>query len=108
MNGFLGEFEQLILFAILQAGTEAYGAVIQREIESRAGRSASLGAVYTTLQRLEDKGLIASRVGDPLPERGGRRRKYYLVKPAGVRHLESSLAALRQMTLGLPRPLEAP
>ncbi len=104
----LGEFEQLVLLAILQAGDDAYGATIQREIESRVHRPTSLGAVYTTLQRLEEKGLVSSRVGDPLPERGGRRRKYYTVLQAGVRHLEHSLRALRQMTLGLPRPLEAP
>ncbi len=104
----LGEFAQLVLLAILQAGAEAYGAEIQREIEGRTRREVALGAVYTTLQRLEAKGLVLARVGDPLPERGGRRRKYYRVSAAGVRHLEHSLSALRQMTTGLPRPLEAP
>ena len=104
----LGEFEQLVLLAILQSGPEAYGAGIQREIETRTGRSASLGAVYTTLLRLEEKGLLKARMGEPLAERGGRRRKYYQVSSVGARHLEQSLAALRQMTLGLPRPLEAP
>lgn len=104
----LGEFEQLVLLAVLQAGSSAYGAVIQREIETRTGREAALGAVYTTLLRLEAKDLVASRVGEPLPERGGRRRKYYRVLPAGIRHLEASLAALRRMAAGLPSPLELP
>ncbi len=107
MIGFLGEFEQLILLAILRCGDEAYGAALQRELE-RVRRGVHLGAVYTTLLRLEEKGLVASRVGEPTAERGGRRRKYYRLLPAGHRHLEHSLAALRTMTAGLPRPLEAP
>ena len=103
----LGEFEQLVLLAILQCGDEAYGAALQRQFE-RTRRRVSLGAVYTTLLRLEEKGLVISRIGEPLAERGGRRRKYYRVLPAGIRQLERSLAALRQMAAGLPRPLEAP
>jgi DNA-binding PadR family transcriptional regulator len=103
----LGEFEQLILLAVLQSGDQAYGAEVQRQLE-KVRRGVNLGAVYTTLLRLEEKGLVASRLGDPLPERGGRRRKYYRVLPAGVRHLERSLKALREMAAGLPRPLEAP
>jgi DNA-binding PadR family transcriptional regulator len=107
MPPFLGEFEQLILLAILQCGEEAYGAAIQRQLE-RARRTVNLGAVYTTLLRLEEKNLVATRVGEPRAERGGRRRKYYRVLPAGIRQLERSLTALRTMTAGLPRPLEAP
>jgi PadR family transcriptional regulator PadR len=103
----LGEFEQLLLLAILQCGDEAYGAALQRRLE-RTRRRISLGAVYTTLLRLEDKGLVASRIGEPIAERGGRRRKYYRLLPVGLRQLEASLAALRVMTAGLPRPLEAP
>jgi PadR family transcriptional regulator PadR len=103
----LGEFEQLLLLAILQCGDEAYGAALQRRLE-RTRRRISLGAVYTTLLRLEDKGLVASRIGEHIAERGGRRRKYYRLLPVGLRQLEASLAALRVMTAGLPRPLEAP
>lgn len=106
--GPLGEFEQLVLLAILQAGDEAYGASIQREIAERTRRDVALGSVYTTLMRLEEKGMVGARIGDPLPERGGRRRKLYRVLAPGARHLERSLADLRQMTAGLPRPLEAP
>ena len=108
MTGSLGEFEQLVLLAIMQCGDEAYGAGLVRELEQRARRRVSLGAIYTTLIRLEEKGLIAARIGDPLPERGGRRRKFYRVLPSGVRQLENSLKALREMAAGLPRPLEAP
>jgi DNA-binding PadR family transcriptional regulator len=104
----LGEFEQLVLLAILQRGEDAYGASIERELEARARRRVSLGAIYTTLLRLEEKGLVSARVGDPLPERGGRRRKYYRVLPAGLRHLERSMQSLRAMSAGLAKPLEAP
>ncbi len=107
MSSFLGEFEQLLLLAIIRCGPEAYGAAIQRELET-VRDSVSLGAVYTTLLRLEAKGLVRSRVGDPTTERGGRRRKLYRILPAGSRQLENSLSALRIMTAGLPRPLEAP
>lgn len=107
MSTSLGEFEQLILLAILQCGDEAYGAALQRQLE-RIPRRVNLGAVYTTLIRLQQKGLVSARVGEPVAERGGRRRKYYRVLPAGLRQLERSLAALRRMTAGLPRPLEAP
>jgi PadR family transcriptional regulator len=108
MTGSLGEFEQLLLLAILRCGEEAYGAALARELADRTGREASLGAIYTTLLRLEEKGLVDSRVGEPVAERGGRRRKHYRVRQAGVRCLEQSLTALRHMTAGLPRPLEAP
>lgn len=104
----LGEFEQLILLAILQRGEDAYGASIERELEARTRRRVSLGAIYTTLLRLEEKGLVSARVGDPLPERGGRRRKYYRVLPVGLRHLERSMQSLRAMSAGLAKPLEAP
>jgi DNA-binding PadR family transcriptional regulator len=103
----LGEFEQLLLLAILQCGDDAYGAALQRQLE-RTPRRVNLGAIYTTLIRLEQKGLVTSRMGEPRAERGGRRRKYYRVLPAGVRQLERSLAVLRTMTAGLPRPLEVP
>jgi DNA-binding PadR family transcriptional regulator len=104
----LGEFEQLILLAILQRGEDAYGASIERELEARTRRRVSLGAIYTTLLRLEEKGLVSARVGEPLPERGGRRRKYYRVLPAGLRHLERAMRNLRAMSAGLAKPLEAP
>ena len=68
----LGEFELLVLSALLRLGDDAYGVAIRAEIEERAGRNASIGAVYATLERLEKKGLIRSRMGEATPERGGR------------------------------------
>jgi DNA-binding PadR family transcriptional regulator len=104
----LGEFEQLVLLALVRLGTEAYGVAIRDEIEQRAGRDVALGAVYTTLLRLENKGLAASRLGDPTPERGGRRKKFYRPTAAGQRALRASLDALRGMTRGLTPGMELP
>ena len=106
-NG-LGEFEQLVLLALIRLGPEAYGVAIRDEIEQRTGRSVALGAVYTTLLRLEDKRLVATRLGDPTPQRGGRRKKYYRPLAAGRRELATSLDALRRMTRGLTPGLELP
>ena len=104
----LGEFEQLVLLALVRLGTEAYGVAIRDEIEERTGRHVALGAVYTTLLRLEDKRLVATRLGEPTPQRGGRRKKYYRPLAAGQRALTSSLDALRSMTRGLNPGFEVP
>ncbi len=96
-----GEFEQLILFALLRLNDNAYGVTIRAEIEARTGRSSSIGAVYTALNRLEDQGLINSRLGDQAPARGGRRRKYYHLEPAGARALQASYRALSNMADGV-------
>ena len=106
-NG-LGEFEQLVLLALVRLGPEAYGVAIRDEIEEQTGRNVALGAVYTTLLRLEDKGLVATRLGDPTPQRGGRRKKFYRPLAAGRRELAASLDALRNMTRGLTPGLELP
>ncbi len=97
----LGEFEQIVLLALVRLGAEAYGVSICEDIASRTSRDVSLGAVYKTLERLEDKGFIASRVGEPTAERGGRRKKHYRVLAAGQRTLAASIGALRAMTEGL-------
>jgi DNA-binding PadR family transcriptional regulator len=100
----LGEFEQLLLFALVRLEGEAHGAAIAEEIEARAGRLTSPGAVYTALDRLEAKGLVESWIGESSPERGGRRRKEYRLLPEGARELRSSFAELRRMAAGvLPR-----
>jgi DNA-binding PadR family transcriptional regulator len=104
---YLGEFEQLVLLALLRLRENAYGVTIRREIARRAGREVTLGTVYKTLLRMEEKGLVASRVGEPTAERGGRRKKLYRVQPAGDRALARSLAALRGMATGLGKELEA-
>jgi DNA-binding PadR family transcriptional regulator len=97
----LGEFEQLVLLSLLRQGQDAYGVSICQDIADRTGREVSLGGVYKTLERLEDKGLVASRIGEPTAERGGRRKKYYRLMAAGHRALKQSLAAIEAMTDGL-------
>ncbi len=106
MGRALGEFEQLILFALVELEEDAYGASIGRTIERRTGRRVSAGAVYTALDRLGARGLVSSEVGEPTPERGGRRRKYYRLEPAGALELQRSVSALRSMSEGLLPKLE--
>jgi PadR family transcriptional regulator PadR len=102
----IGEFEQLVLLGVLQCGAEAYGVPVWRELEARTGRGVSLGAVYKTLDRLEAKGYVASGVGEPTPERGGRSKRVYRVTPGGLRVLRKSLASLARMAEGLQQLLE--
>ena len=101
----LGEFEQLVLIAIVRLGDDAYGATIRREIEDRTARRLSIGAVYTTLDRLEQKGCVRSWIGAPTAQRGGRRRKYFVLQPPGARALRSAYNAFGAMTAGLERRL---
>ena len=106
MSGPLGEFEQLILLALVRLGPDAYGATVRREIEERAGREVSISAVYTTLERLEQKGLVRSRIGEPTPERGGRRRRHFALLPLGARSLRDAYRAISGMTAGIERRLK--
>jgi PadR family transcriptional regulator PadR len=108
MPDHLGEFEQLVLLALLRLDRSGYGVTVRQELQQRARRSVSLGTVYKTLLRLEAKGLVAAHLGDPTPERGGRRKKYYVVSLAGRRALDHSLTALRKLSHGLATALEAP
>lgn len=107
MREALGEFEQLVLFALLDLGEGAYGVAVRRAIEERTGRSVSSGALYTTLQRLENRGLVASRLAAPTPGRGGRPRKHCELTPAGVETLHRSYQNLRRMSEGLVSKLDA-
>ena len=99
----LGDFEQLVLLGVLRLESRdgAYGAAIRREIHARSRRDVSINAVYTTLDRLENKGLLRSWIGDPTPQRGGRRRKFYAVRPAGVAALRQAYHAITAMAVGL-------
>ena len=97
----LGEFEQLILLAILRLGDEAYGVTIRAELADRAGRTIAPGALYTALERLEAKGIITSRMGDPTPQRGGRAKRYVTVTAAGVQALTRALQAYERLLDGL-------
>lgn len=97
----LGEFEQLLLFALARLGDRAYGVTVREEIERRTGRRVSPGAVYTALNRLEARGLVSSFFGEPTPERGGKRKRYYALEPRGIAALQRSHDALRSMSKGL-------
>jgi DNA-binding PadR family transcriptional regulator len=103
----LGDFEQLVLLGVLRLGDAAYGAAIRQEIHARAGRDVSIGAVYTTLDRLESKGLVRSWTGAPTPQRGGRRRKFYAVQPAGLAALRQAWQTISAMADGFETQLEA-
>jgi PadR family transcriptional regulator len=98
----LGDFEQLVLLALVRLGDEGYGVSVHNEIKRRARRDVTVAAVYKTLERLENKGLAASAVGEPTAERGGRRKKYYRISPAGRRALRVAISSLWRMTYGLP------
>jgi DNA-binding PadR family transcriptional regulator len=96
----IGDFEQRILFALVHLGSDAYGVSIRDEIEARTGRVISAGALYTALDRLEQRGLVSSRLGDPTPQRGGKRKRLYSLQPAGERALARVYESLRLMAAG--------
>jgi PadR family transcriptional regulator PadR len=108
MPASLGELEQLVLLALLHLGDTAYGVTVRDGIAARAGQDVSLGAIYNALSRLEAKGLISAWMGDPTPERGGRRKRHYRVLPQGRRALARSLAAIRRLAAGLQTMLRLP
>ena len=101
----LGEFEQVVLLAVLRAGEGAYGTRILHELRAHGGRRVSRGALYVTLARLEEKGLLLGRAGDPSPARGGRPRRYVKVSAAGLRALRASRATLLHLWAGLEAAL---
>jgi PadR family transcriptional regulator, regulatory protein PadR len=101
----LGEFEQVVLLAILRLGDEAYAVAVQNEILRCTGRDVSRGSIYTTLDRLETKGYLRSRLADPTPERGGRAKRYYTLRPAAVEALKESRRALVALWRGLEAKL---
>ena len=104
----LGEFEQIVLLAVLRLGDEAYGVTILGEIAAKTGRNPSPGALYTTLHRMEDKGLVTFRDGSPTPERGGRAKRFVTVTREGRNALASAQAAYRSLLQGLdllPNPV---
>jgi DNA-binding PadR family transcriptional regulator len=101
MREALGEFEQMVLLSIVQLGEDVYGVPIVDEIERRTGRSVSPAAVYVTLRRLEQKGLLSSSMSDPTPERGGKARRCVKVTGAGLESLRESRRVLDRMWKGL-------
>jgi PadR family transcriptional regulator PadR len=98
---FLGEFEMLVLLAVLRLKGDAYGVTIRREIEERASRVVARGALYVTLDRLEGKGYLRSQMADPSPERGGRAKRFYRVERSGIAALQDSRTAISGLWQGL-------
>jgi len=105
-RGYLGEFELMILLTVIHLGEEAYGVPISREMERHRRRSVSLGSVYAALERLEEKGLVASELGDPTPERGGKAKRYFRVTKAGLRQVHKTRAVLNRLWRKLPEMKE--
>jgi len=97
----LSELDLFVLLALERLGEDAYGVTIRREIEARTGRTVAIGAVYATLARLEDKGLVRFRISDPQPVQGGRARKYFTLTAAGARAVRHSTTMLARMMAGL-------
>src|SRR5690349_9918591 len=100
----LGEFEQIVLLAILRLGEEAYGVTIREEIMARTGREPSPGALYVTLDRLEEKGLVRSQFGDPTPQRGGRAKRFFSVSAKGVECVARAQRSYQRLMRGLKLP----
>ena len=98
---FLGQFEQITLLALIRLGENAYGMTIRQEIAKRTGKEVSIGAIYTTLDRLEKKGFVSSRIGEATAERGGRAKRYFKVKAAGATALNRSRETIARMAEGL-------
>jgi PadR family transcriptional regulator PadR len=98
---YLGEFEHIVVLALLRLGDRAYGVTVRQEIEVRTGREVSIGAVYATLDRLEGKGYVKSRTGEPTPERGGRSKRFFRVTAKGVAAVNHTHRSLQSMMQGL-------
>jgi DNA-binding PadR family transcriptional regulator len=101
----LGEFEYLIMLAVLRLGANAYGMRVRQEIATRTGRDVTIGAVYATLERLADKGLLSAAMSDPTPERGGRAKRSFTLTGAGMEAANRARQDLANMLEGLEFPL---
>ena len=101
-GAYLGEFELMVLLALIRLGDDAYGVPISHEIEQRGGREVALGSVYAALERLEEKGLVTSRLGDPTAARGGRAKRYFRITAQGLRDVRQTQRALVSLWSGLP------
>lgn len=106
MADVLGAFEQAVLLAIVRLDDDAYGRAILNEVQERLGRDVAAGAAHATLERLEKKRLVSSRLGSGTPVRAGRARRYYRLQPAGVRALNDARAAVDTLWRGLTWPLQ--
>lgn len=100
----LGELEQIVVLAILRLGKDAYGVTILSEIQKHTGRNPSSGALYATLDRLEAKRVLTSRLGDPSPERGGRAKRFFEVTQSGIEAIARAQQSYRNLMYGLQLP----
>src|SRR6266851_1397057 len=100
---FLGGFELLVLLAVIRLGDTAYGVPISEAIEQSSGREVAIGSVYITLDRLADKGLVSSRLGEPTAERGGRAKTYFRVTAQGLREVRRAHRTLTTLWTGVPQ-----
>ena len=100
---FLGGFELLVLLALMRVGDDAYGVPISEAIEESSGREVAIGSVYITLERLERKGFVASRLGEPTAERGGRAKTYFRVTANGLRAVRQAQRTLVKLWNGVPQ-----
>jgi DNA-binding PadR family transcriptional regulator len=102
----LGAFEQAVLLSVVRLGDDAYGRAILKEVQARLDREVAAGAVHATLERLQNKGLLTSRLGSGTPIRGGRARRFYRLQPAGLRALNDARAAVDSLWHGFEWPLK--
>jgi DNA-binding PadR family transcriptional regulator len=100
---FVGQHELMVMLAVLRLGREAYGVPIAAEIASKTGREMLQGSVYATLERLEAKGLVASRLGEATAQRGGRAKRYFKLTAEGVRQVREAQRALEALWVSLPK-----
>ena len=100
---FLGGFELLVLLALMRLGEDAYGVPISEAIEESSGREVAIGSVYITLDRLAEKGLVTSRLGEPTPERGGRAKTYFRITAEGLREVRQAQRTLTRLWHGVPQ-----
>jgi len=103
MRNSIGNFELMILLALIRLDENAYGVPISKEIEKRSGREVSVASVYAALERLEAKGFVVSEIGEPTPERGGRAKRYFRITARGVREVRDTRRALVNLWDGLPK-----
>jgi len=99
---YLGQFELMVLLALMRLGDDAYGVTVANELEQQTGREVVIASVYATLERLQDRGLVSSSLGDATPERGGRAKRYFKISGAGVREVRAARQSLMSLWKGLP------
>ena len=99
---YLGNFDLMLLLALMRLGEDAYGVTIAQELEEQTGREVVIASVYATLERLQERRLVASRLGEATPERGGRAKRYFRITGAGLREVRDARRSLMNLWKGLP------